>query len=256
MIKLCFFDIDGTLIPFGKNELPESARNALIKLNEKGIKTFVATGKSLAQLTKLDIMDIPFSGFLTLNGQLCYNEKMQMIFGYNIDPREMEVLERIFLDDQIPFSLIGEFSRYINFINDEAIKHWNETNSALPDIGKYKGERIYQITAFVTDRQREVLEKTLDYCSITSWAPGAIDIFAKGGGKMNAIKHILDEYEIKPEECMAFGDAENDVNMLKYCGIGVALGNGTDACKAAADYVTTDINDNGVENALKHFGII
>lgn len=73
---------------------------------------------------------------------------------------------------------------------------------------------------------------------------------------MNAIKHILDEYEIKPEECMAFGDAENDVNMLKYCGIGVALGNGTDACKAAADYITTDINDNGVENALKHFGII
>lgn len=256
MIKLAFFDIDGTLIPFGNNKLPESTRRSLIALRNKGIKTFVATGKSLSQMTKMDIMDVPFSGYLTLNGQLCYNEKMQMIFGFNIDPREMEVLERIFLDDQIPFSLIGEFSRYINFINDDARKHWEDTNSVLPDIGQYKGERIYQITAFVSDRQREVLEKTLDYCAITSWAPGAVDIFARGGGKMNDIKHILDVYDIKPEECIAFGDASNDVGMLKFCGIGVAMGNATEDCKQAANYITTDINDNGIENALKHFEII
>ena len=55
---------------------------------------------------------------------------------------------------------------------------------------------------------------------------------------------------------MAFGDGENDKTMLKYAGIGVALGNGVESLKLDADYVTSDIDDNGVRNALIHFGLL
>jgi len=257
MIKLAFFDIDGTLIPFGENsKLPESTRISLLKLQEAGVKTFIATGKSLARLTKMEVMKVPFSGYLTLNGQLCYDDKFQLIFGYPIINEEMEVLEKIFNDDEIPFILIGEFAKYINFMNDGMLANLVETNDSIPDVGQYRGEKIYQITACINEHQRKVLENTMDYCEITSWSPDAVDIFCKGGGKMNAIENILKIYNCTPDEIIAFGDAENDINMLKYAGIGVAMGNGTDACKQAADYVTTDINDNGIENALKHFGLI
>ena len=55
---------------------------------------------------------------------------------------------------------------------------------------------------------------------------------------------------------MAFGDGGNDIEMLRYAGTGVAMGNADDAVKAAADYVTTSVDDDGIMNALKHFGLI
>ena len=61
---------------------------------------------------------------------------------------------------------------------------------------------------------------------------------------------------IDREETMAFGDGENDMEMLRYVGIGVAMGNASDAVKAAADYVTDTVDDDGIEKALRHFGLI
>ena len=57
-------------------------------------------------------------------------------------------------------------------------------------------------------------------------------------------------------ECIAFGDGGNDIPILKTAGIGVAMGNAADNVKAAADYVTTHVDDNGIANALRHFGAI
>ena len=60
----------------------------------------------------------------------------------------------------------------------------------------------------------------------------------------------------KQEEIMVFGDGPNDAKMLSWAGIGVAMGNGVDEAKAAADYVTTSVDQDGVKNALLHFGIL
>ena len=57
-------------------------------------------------------------------------------------------------------------------------------------------------------------------------------------------------------ECMAFGDGGNDISILRRAGTGVAMGNAGTEVKAAADYVTRDIDDGGVAHALRHFGII
>ena len=66
----------------------------------------------------------------------------------------------------------------------------------------------------------------------------------------------LDENGLKREEIMAFGDGENDIDMLKFAGIGVAMGNASDEVKAAADYVTDSVDADGIAKALKHFGLI
>ena len=73
---------------------------------------------------------------------------------------------------------------------------------------------------------------------------------------MVGIQRYLKLLGIKREEIIAFGDAENDLEMIRYAGIGVAMGNGEEAVKAVADYVTADIDDDGIEKALKHFKLI
>lgn len=255
-IKLIFFDIDGTLIPFNKSEVPESTKRSLKKLRENGVKIFVATGKSLAQLSATKVMDVKFDGYITLNGQLCYDENFKLFFANPIDTGEMEVLEKIFNAKRIPFSLVGEFSRYINYINNVVVDRQTATNSAVPNVDRYKGEKIYQITAYVSDRERELLENTLDMCAITSWAPDAVDIISKDGGKMNAIYKVIETYGVKIEETMAFGDAENDLLMVSNAGIGVAMGNGNERLKEIATYITDDVENDGIEKALKQYKLI
>ena len=130
------------------------------------------------------------------------------------------------------------------------------TKGTIPDIGEYKGEKIYQCLAFVKDRERLMLENMLDECIITSWNETGIDIISKHGGKAKGLEKFIEKYGLLRGETMAFGDGENDIDMIRYAGIGVAMGNAIKNLKSAADYITTDIDDDGIANALKHFGLI
>ena len=73
---------------------------------------------------------------------------------------------------------------------------------------------------------------------------------------MAGIIRYLEMTGIQREEIIAFGDAENDLEMIRFAGIGVAMGNAEEAVKAVADFVTADIDDDGIEKALKHFQLI
>ena len=82
------------------------------------------------------------------------------------------------------------------------------------------------------------------------WAEYGTDIIAKTGGKVTGMKQILDIHGIRPEEIIAFGDGENDIEMMEYSGIGVAMGNGEDRVKKCADYVTDDIDAISIFNII------
>ena len=83
-----------------------------------------------------------------------------------------------------------------------------------------------------------------------------MDIISGNGDKTWGIRQYIELKGISREEIIAFGDGENDIGMLKYAGIGVALGNAGDEVKVGADYVTADIDDDGVWKALKHYHVI
>jgi len=255
-ISAVFFDIDGTLLSHATGKVPESTKESIYKLREKGIKSIICTGRDLGELEKLPIMELPFDGFLTLNGNLCLDQDKKIFAGNPIDPGEVDILVRIFRASKIPFVLIGEEHRYINYVDDIVIDTQNSTKGTIPDIGQYSGEKIYQCLAFVKDKERLMLESMLDMCTITSWNKTGIDIISRSGGKAAGLELFLERYDLRRGETMAFGDGENDIDMIRFAGIGVAMGNGIQALKNVADYVTTDIDDDGIYNALKHFEVI
>lgn len=255
-IRVLFFDVDGTLLDHGTGKVPQSAIDALKQVRENGVKTVIATGRAIEELEKLPVMEIPFDAYLTLNGNICLDENKTIFAGNEIVPEEVEILRGIFDAKMIPLVFIGDNGRYINYVDDVVIKTQQETHGTIPEIGEYKGEKIYQCLSFVDNGMRQKLEKLLDHCIITSWNDTGIDIISKTGGKQAGIQAYLDHCGFKRSQSMAFGDGENDMPMIRYAGIGVAMGNGKDSLKQEADYVTTAVDDDGIMNALKHYKLI
>ena len=109
--------------------------------------------------------------------------------------------------------------------------------------------------AFVGPEQERTLMDSLPHCDSTRWNPYFIDVVPAGGSKRLGIDAMIRAHGIDLAETMAFGDGQNDIEMLRHAGIGVAMGNAADEVKRAADYVTTGVDRAGIAKALRHFGL-
>lgn len=115
---------------------------------------------------------------------------------------------------------------------------------------------IYQMIGYMTRKETENLAPKIPNCKITRWYEDGIDIISKDGGKDHGIRKILEDHGFTREESIAFGDSDNDLEMLEFAGIGVAMGNAAESVKEVADYVTSHIDEDGIWNACKHFELI
>ena len=257
MIKAAFFDVDGTLLSHSTNSVPQSARDSLAALRAKGIKTFLCTGRHAVELDLLPVADIPFDGYITLNGHLCLDENRQMQFGLPFPEDTTRELIRLFKEQQLPLVLVEESGLTLNFVNETVIRAQKAISTPIPDIAPYDGKPIFQATTFLTREEDNRLRSLMPLnCHAARWNDRGVDLILDGGGKVAGIRHVIEQEGILPEECIAFGDAENDIDMLVFCGIGIAMGNAQDKVKEIADYVTTDIDQDGIKNALRFYGIL
>ena len=256
MIKAAFFDIDGTLLSYKTKRVCDSAKAAIARLQEKGILCFVATGRHMIQMSKLPVADIPFDAFVMLNGQLVLDKQQNVLFDVPIEGKAKAFLVEKFNDHTYPAIIIEEKDMYLNYVTDHVEKVHEIIAIAKPELSDYKGGNIYQVCAYLRPEDEHLVDEIREDVVMTGWHYGGKDIIAAGGGKMTGIKRYLEHTGIAREEIIAFGDAENDLEMIRYAGIGVAMGNGSEEVKAAADFVTADIDDNGIEKALKHYNLI
>lgn len=256
MIKAAFFDVDGTLLSHKSKTVPQSARDAIAKLQAQGIPCLVATGRQISEMNKLPVADIPFDGYITLNGQLTLDRDKKMLYGTPLSGKAKDFLVKMFSENRLPALLVEEEAVYLNFYDERVGIVQAAISSEVPPFGTYAGKDVYQVCAYMAPGDEKVLEEIADECVMTRWAIGGMDIIAKGGGKVTGIQKYLERQGIAVEDTIAFGDGENDIEMLEFAGIGVAMGNADEEVKAVADYVTTDIDEDGIANALKHFGLI
>lgn len=256
MIKAIFFDVDGTILSHKSKQVSKSTREVLDLLKEKGIKRVLATGRHISEIDYLPLKDIEFDGYLTLNGQLCLDADRKVMFSQPISNESKETLVKMFDEKRIPILLLEKEKMYINYNNEYVEFAQKAISTPMPSVGTYQGEDIYQVIGFVTDKQQDEFFSDLDDCEITRWNEFGIDIIASGGGKAKGIAQYLTTYGINRSESMAFGDGENDIEMLNYVQIGVAMANGEEIVKDNAEYVTDSVDDDGIMKALKQFEIL
>lgn len=256
MIKAAFFDIDGTLISHKDGTVPPDTREALQQLQGKGILIYIASGRHILEYEELPVRDISFDGYVLLNGQLCMNKNKEELFSATIPQEDVEAILPLFEEKKIPIHLVEKDRLYINCEDSYTREAMKAISSPVPEIGTYHGADIYQVVVFGTTETIHRVTERMPHCKATLWNPYSVDVVRKDAGKVPGIQRMLDATGILPEEIIAFGDSENDLAMLEFAGIGVAMGNGSADVKEIADYVTDSAADGGIKHALEHFGIL
>lgn len=276
MIKAVFFDVDGTLLTNQSQILP-STKQAIKQLQKQGILCGIATGRGPSQLkNRLD--NVMFDLFVTYNGQLAYNETttfvskpfsqetVQAIAEYSIKEKKQAVFG---FSDELKGSYYmtqGE-KKWLKQISNLFPK--NISASFLKKIlrllgsggqGTYKKlmhttEPVYQCMMVSDLVEQPALSSHFPNCDFTRSSSYLVDILPKNGAKEKGIQSVCDVFGITREEIMVFGDSWNDIGMLKYAGVGIAMGNALPEVKKSANYVTSDNNHDGIMNALNHYQI-
>lgn len=258
MIKAVFFDIDGTLLSHRTGQIPPSSKKAIRLLREKGIKTFIATGRHRSEIAVLPLQDLEFDGYVTLNGQYCYSRK-PVLYDLPFDVLDIKALLLDLQRQHYPCMFVEADRMYINFINQRVQQVQDSISTPLPDLGDLtRGltHNIYQIIPYVSPELENHIISLMPHCKPTRWHDLAIDIIPAGGGKQNGIRQILRCFSIAREEIMVFGDGENDQDMMEFADYAIAMGNAVPSIKALASYVTDDIDNDGVYRALLHYQMI
>ena len=261
MIKALFFDVDGTLLdhsPEGGSRMPDSTRRSLRLVEEKGLLSFVASGRIPSWVTFLGDL-YPFDGYLSVNGQYAIDCSGQVLYQSPHCPEDILQLVELVRQDPFPCLIIEEnecFSVAPSPLIDEHFAWASLPPPPVYDPARLRDHPVLQFCLYMTKEEGARRLAPLRHVEITSAGGEILDVIPKGGGKEVGIAAVAQRFGWKREEIMVFGDGDNDCRMLSWAGTGVALGNGTPAAKAAADYVTAPIGEDGIQKALLHFGLL
>ncbi len=257
MIKAIFTDFDWTIYSHKTNRIVPSAKEALIQAHNNNVKLFLATGRGKSEMQMIsDYREIPFDGLITLNGQICLDENENKLIGHPMEGKLLENILEIYNSHEMSMVLATEDNTMINFENDLMIEAHKDISYIEHPVKEYEGESVYLAVSYVLEDGEAELKKRLGPCEFKRWGRLGVDIIPHGIDKVSGIEFFLEKYGIDRSECMVLGDSFNDIQMIKYAGIGVAMGNAEQSAKAEADYITSDIDDDGFSKALKHFKVI
>lgn len=262
MIKAAFFDVDGTLLSFETHLMPASTKAALIELRRRGVKCFVATGRLKKQLPPcvrdgFEGFD-RFDAYVTLSGSYCYGADDQPFFEVPIDAVDAaHVVEQV---KQGLYEVIVMDAEH-DFVSAKSpeileVERLANLSYDVGDVEYALTHDVFQFCGFVPPEREHIITDGHPGLMTTRWTDLFCDVVPARSGKPEGIRATLERFGIGVDEAIAFGDGGNDVTMLQTCGIGVAMGNGTPECRAAADYVTDDVDHDGIANALRHFGLM
>lgn len=255
-----FFDIDGTLWDMD-NVIPDSAKKALRMLKNNGHKIFICSGRTSVFIRDEELLSLGFDGILSGCGT-CIEYHGEEILYKKLDDELLARSVQVFYDHDMPMVMEG---RYTLYMDADVISR--------DDYGKYLLKLMKDFIEPIRDNQarweaskfsvlirgkkyQEVIETLKDEYEFVVHGSVVMEVIPKGYSKATAIEAICRKLQIERTDTYAFGDGENDLEMLDYAGTGIAMGNGKDTAKERADYVTDDLHSNGIYNACKHFGLI
>ncbi len=254
MSKALFFDIDGTLVSFRTHLIPQSAVDAIAKAKALGHKIVIATGRPKCIINNLGQIEHLIDGYVTTNGAFCFagdNIVRQLAF----QERDTSIILQDARRKHYPTIVVNhDRLRVINhneLVERIFIKQLNIKNLDFTTPVDYiLRQPVMQITSFIGHIREQRLAYRLNHTTVGRWHNAFVDFTPKGANKGNGILAMADFFGIRREDTVAFGDGGNDIPMLRTAGIGVAMGNAGELTRQAADYITKDIDEDGIANAL------
>ena len=255
-----FFDIDGTLVSFKTHQIPASTIFALTQAKANGHKVFISTGRPPLIITNLGAIEHLIDGYVTVNGALCFVGD-EVVRCKDIPKDAVRMVVQDAQEKNYGLIVVGEKDVAVLDPNGE-VERIFRGEIAVENLDQAKpldvvlSQRILQLTPFFPEEYEHDLMLRIPSCTSGRWHPAFTDITAKGADKGEGILALAFHLGLDTKNTMAFGDGGNDSSMIKAAGIGVAMGNALESLKHEADYTTTSVDEDGVLNALRHFGLI
>ncbi|MDG3142537.1 Cof-type HAD-IIB family hydrolase [Streptococcus suis] len=277
-IKAVFFDIDGTLLNDSKR-VEKATVLAIRNLKEQGILVGVATGRGPGFVQPF-MDNLGFDFAVTYNGQyiftrdkLLYQNQLPKSLIYRVIRYAGDKKREISLGTAS--GLVGSgliemgtstFGQIVSRLVPKKLTKTVEKSfkkiirrikpQNMDYLKTIMREPVYQIVLVATEGESQKLRDHFPQVTITRSSPYSIDLISQGQSKVKGIERVGQLFDFELDEVMAFGDSENDMEMLTGVGIGVAMGNGQSKLKSVADYTTDSNNRDGISKALAHHGLI
>nr|WP_272446078.1 HAD family hydrolase [Aquibacillus salsiterrae] len=267
-------DMDGTILNH-HNQVTDQTRETIKKLRDKGFLVCIATGRSYNEINQV-APDIEVDGIISANGMDVYIAE-DKIKENSLDLSLVKRIVEMARDDQVYYEVHPNDGPCVSFIRDRAfmeqeieepkpdsvgINEWLSRKAAiakdihwveeLPDKSYAKfyffARTEEKINRWMT--RLDQLKKEVDFTTSSSTNHN-VELMVANVNKATGIEHLLDHFQLEPEDILAIGDSDNDIPMLKFVGYPVVMKNGTDTIKALAKEVTEKTCDqDGVSDYL------
>ncbi len=250
-----FFDNDSTLFDHNIHAVRKSTLNAITQLKNKGYKLVMNTSRSYDELREID------KSFLEMFDAICCVSGGYMRIGNEIKTQAIkdETLKKLLKcmnRNGLTYRLATvDGGGFLNHNDKDKEDLFMRLYDMVPPIKKYEGEEVCHVLFYADDEKYEEVKSQLDD-EVCVRLKIAGEISPSNMDKSKALIKVCEYLNIDIANSVAMGDGNNDLTMIKMAGLGIAMGNGNRSLKDEADYVTDDISQEGLYNALKHFGFV
>ena len=257
-----FFDIDGTVLSENTKEVPESAVRAMRAAQEQGHLLFINTGRTICSVPS-EVRRVRFDGYLCGCGTyLLYGD--EILFASSIPQergkqiiREMERCSLSGIAEGVEDVYFPErITRFENL--EQSRRYFREKGMGIEET--LESDRFTYDKLFVYSDEKSDLDRFLkfieDDLEAIDRGSNAYEVIQKGYSKATACGFILDRLGIPKDRAYVFGDSSNDLSMFQFAQHTVAMGVHSPVLDPYTEYVTNAVEEDGIANALKHYGLI
>lgn len=256
--KIIFFDIDRTLYDPDIKGIPSSTKQALKQLhNDPTVEIAIATGRAFYMLHIIEEIKEYINIYILINGQIIIKDN-QTIYRNPMNKELVDFVVKTYNENDMKYGFLGEFDETLNIVDEKGKEAFELVDMKLPRIDPHfhKDNDIFQMWCFSERHQIPYFKDAFHKLEVVPWLGGGFDVLSKGMSKKEGIKRILELEGIPLEDSYAFGDGDNDIEMLDYIPNSVAMGNASEKAKRHATYITDDIKQDGVKNGLVMLGLL